>query len=281
MSTKGIFIHGPREGAETRVKFKYYGKEAKSELGDLIFILSIIYKGEKHFEKFTISQFKKDDTKLKWSLCNRKQLYLLSRFPPFSGISGSIIPRKQFDLPNYSGCLGSFCLLYRPGDFAFVSAKLLKSYLRSRNCFGFAELAKFWELSCCYCWACHNITYPIPFAPPYFGGVLGLSCFASNIYEFVNKYLRAYIGELTFSSSGQFNIFAHQFLKDLMRAIKAKAGKEKKDALVKFVKEFFAYPYAGNRGGGEGRSGEENIDFDYEGGGIGIIYTSINLGEGE
>lgn len=55
-----------------------------------------------------------------------------------------------------------------------------------------------------------------------------------------------------------------------------KGQKEKKAEVINFIEEFFRYPYGGNDGGmGEG------VEFDYEGGGIGIIYTSINLGEVE
>jgi hypothetical protein len=98
ISTKSIFIHGNK----SQVEFEYYGQTIQRELGDLIFILSIIYNGSKYFEKFTISQFKKDNDKLRWDLSNKEQIYLLSRFPSFRGIKGSIIPMKEFNLPNYS-----------------------------------------------------------------------------------------------------------------------------------------------------------------------------------
>lgn len=55
-----------------------------------------------------------------------------------------------------------------------------------------------------------------------------------------------------------------------------KAQKEKKDELINFVNEFFRHPYDDNN-----RGMREGIKFDYGGGSIGIIYTSINLGEGE
>jgi len=95
ISTKSIFIHGNK----SQVEFEYYGQRVQRELGDLIFILSVIYNGRKYFEKCTISQFKKDDDKLRWNLSNKEQIYLLSRFPSFRGI-GSIIPMKEFNLPN-------------------------------------------------------------------------------------------------------------------------------------------------------------------------------------
>ena len=129
ITTRGIFIHGSR----SRVEFEYYGKRVRRELGDLIFILSIIYNRKKYFEKLTISQAKKGDSRLRWNLSNREQVYLLSRFPQFRGVKGSIIPSRDFNLPNYSGCLGSFNLLFEPGDFIFISAQRLENIVANKK----------------------------------------------------------------------------------------------------------------------------------------------------
>jgi hypothetical protein len=289
VSTKSIFIHGNR----SQVEFEYYGQRVQRELGDLIFILSVIYNGRKYFEKFTISQFKKDDDRLRWNLSNKEQIYLLSRFPSFRGIRGSIIPMREFNLPNHSGCLGSFNLLFRPGDFVFVSASRLESFIGNRNSVNIINISKLWEPSS------YNFTYPIPFdwsdieilfciwqkvrrhrlLIPFFPpliGILGFSHFASNIHDFVNKYLRGYIGELTYSDIGVYNIPAFDFLHELLSAIMRKAQKEKRNDVINFVNEFFSHSYSDNKG-----SMRESVEFDYEGGGIGIIYTLINLGESE
>ncbi len=290
ISTKGIFIHGKK----SQVEFKYYERKVQRELGDLIFILSVIYNGRKHFEKFTISQFKKGDDKLRWNLGNKEQIYLLSRFPSFRGIKGSIVPMREFNLPNYSGCLGSFNLLFPPGDFVFVSASQLESCVGNRKSINIVNIPKFWEPPSYY------FTYPIPFDclhieelfyfwrklwrhgilipffPPYFIGILGFSCYASNIHEFVDKYLRGNIGEMIYSDIGIYNTSAFDFLRELLSAIMRKAQKEKKTEFINFINEFFKYPYGGNEGGRK-----EGIESDYEGGDIGIIWTSINLGEGE
>ena len=290
ISTKGIFIHGNR----SQVEFEYYGKKEQGELGDLILILSVIYKGRKCFEKFTISQFKKDNDKLRWDLSNRKQVYLLSSFPPFRGIKGSIIPMKTFNLPNYSGCLGSFNLLFRPGDFVFVSAPLLERLVGNRKSIDIVNISKFLEPPCYYfhypipfdLLHIEDLSYlwrklcrhgmPISFFPPYVIGILGFSCSASNIHEFVDKYLRGNIGELTYSDIGNYNAPAFDFLRELLSAIMKKAQKEEKTEFTDFINEFFKYPYSGQEGGIK-----EGVEFDYEGGGIGIIYTSIDLGKGK
>ncbi len=256
ISTKSIFIHGNR----SQVKFEYYGQRVQRELGDLIFILSVIYNGREYFEKYTISQFKKDDDKLRWNLRNKEQIYLLSRFPSFRGVKGSIIPIREFNMPNYSGCLGSFNLLFRPGDFIYVSASLLERVAENRKSISIANISKLWEPWSCYC------TYPIPFDwhhieelffscrklwrhgmfitffSPYFIGILGFSHSAYNIHEFVNKYLRGNIGELTYSDIGSYNTPAFDFLQELLSAIMKKAQKKKKAELINFVNEFFWLP---------------------------------------
>jgi hypothetical protein len=116
---------------------------------------------------------------------------------------------------------------------------------------------------------------PIAFYPPYFIGILGFSRFASNIHEFVDNYLRGNIGELTYSDIGIYNTPAFDFLCELLSAIKKKAQKEVKTEFIKFIDEFFGHPYAY---GGQKGGIREGVEFNYEGGGIGIIYTSINLG---
>ncbi|MCM8807789.1 MAG: hypothetical protein NC926_07620 [Candidatus Omnitrophica bacterium] len=304
ISTKSIFIHGPRKGEETRVEFEYYGQKRQTELGDLIFILSIIYNRRKYFEKFTISQFKKDDDRLRWDLSNKEQVYLLSRFPPFKGVRGSIIPQREFHLPNYSGCLGSYNLLYRPGDFVFVSASSLENFVRNRKSIDIINISQLWgSPSCCFTYSiffdrphieklfyiCEKYCryrFPIPFLPLCLIGILGFSHYASNVYNFVDKYLRGCIGDLIFSDIGVYNKPAFNFLRELLSAIMRKAQKEKKMEVVNFVNEFFSHPYGGNQGGmregiefdDEKGGMKEHVEFDDEEGGFGIIYTLIDLG---
>lgn len=289
ISTKGIFIHGNK----SQVVFEYYGQKVQREFGDLIFILSVIHNGKKYFEKITISQFKKDNENLRWDLGNKEQIYLLSRFPSFRGIKGSIIPMREFNLPNHFGCLGSFNLLFKPGDFVFVSASRLESFLGNRKSINIIDISKLWETptyyfpypipfdrpdidKLFYIWRRYwRHGFPIPFFPPYFIGVLGFSHYASNVHDFVDKYLRGYIGDFTYSDIGTYNAPAFDFLQELLSVITRKAQQEKKYVVINFIKEFFIHPYRDNQGGIK-----ENVEFDYEGGGIGIIYTLINLGEG-
>jgi len=99
-------------------------------------------------EKF-ILHFKKSN-KTSWSFSNnssKEQLYLLSRFPIFKGTRNSIIPMKDYNLPNYSGCLGIHGLLYYPGDFATVSSKLLDVILLNKTNFKLNDLLKSWNFN--------------------------------------------------------------------------------------------------------------------------------------
>jgi len=56
--------------------------------------------------------------------------------------------------------------------------------------------------------------------------------------------------------------------------MKEKARREKINELGEFVREFLTYPYANYK-----RGVEDVVEPDSNGGGIGIIYTLINLGE--
>ncbi|GFP37903.1 hypothetical protein HKBW3S44_01583, partial [Candidatus Hakubella thermalkaliphila] len=248
------------------------------------------FNGWKYFEKLTINQFKKDkrgSMSISWSIDNRGQLYLLSRFPTFRGVKG-LIPKKESTLPNYSGCLGSYGLIYKPGDFAFVSATALDSFMGQKNTLKKGEL--------------YLLTYKskkYPFFFPYFypdinellylidkfyrrygfkwyflWNIFDNYHYAYNTFDFTHKYLTMGIGEPLFMKIGIDNLHARNFLHEFLSAIRIKV-REERDVL-NFMDGFFRYRYAGN--GGEGGF-RQNIEFDFEGGGIGVIHTIINLGE--
>ena len=93
-----FFIHGNK----SQVKFDYGHKNLSVELGDLIFICTLVFQGKRYFERMTITQFKMDNDRkniVSWTIDNRKQLYLLSRFPKFECVKG-VLPKKKFNLPN-------------------------------------------------------------------------------------------------------------------------------------------------------------------------------------
>ena len=298
ISINSIFIHGTK----SRVEFEYYGKRIRRELGDIIFILSVIYNGRKFFEKMTINQVKKSTT-TSWNFGNnssKEQLYLLSRFPSFWGANRSLIPMKEFNLPNISGCLGSHGLLYSPGDFALISSKELEVILSGKNRLKLNNLIERIppNIACCFP-CCLLYEYDIDFEdclyilhkvlhfyPKYFRPlpficnlpILGNSCISYNAYDFSNKYLFGHIGELIYAKNLPYNRSAFQFLQDLLNAIRKKAEREQLKDVLNFIDSFYAYNYANSDDGVERG---ENGEFYYEGGGIGIIHTTVNLGEGE
>lgn len=276
ISTKSIFIHGTK----SHVKFNYYGQPTKPiELGDLIFISSVVYHNRKYFEKLTINQFKKDKKKaqsISWRIDNKKQLYLLSRFPAFEGVKG-IVPKEKYHLSNYSGCLGSYGLLCRPGDFSFVSAIRLDSYIGHNMRLKKTELYNMDDRTLKYSYAYHPIFCPIALVVYFFPhNILGNCHFSSNVYDFIHEYLRMNVGEPVFTKEGLSNLQAKRFLHKLLSAIRIKAKKENDEAAINFIDDFLRVNYADDE---RQNRFYENLDFDPEGGRIGIVHTTIDLGE--
>jgi len=261
LSTKSIFIHG----SKSHVQFDFYGTRSEPiELGDLIFICSVIFKGKKHFEKLTITQFKmqlKRKSVTSWRIDNEKQLFLLSRFPQFTVIRG-IIPHKTYDLPNMSDCLGSYGLFFKPGDFTFVSATNLEAFLGGGKTVTLPRLASHsdrWQ-------GCSSLCYPM----------LGDSHYCSNAYIFSDRFLKLNIGELVFNGLGTYNQQARILIQDLIGELRRRKIKTREPELSAFLSHLISFPCddednVGNDGNEPG--------FDVNDGGIGIVHTKIDLGE--
>ena len=266
--TKSIFVHGNK----SQVEFDFYGQNKQRELCDLIFIVSVVLNGQKYFEKFTLNQFKKEkrSSRVVWSLSNKEQLYLLSRFPSFRGVKGSLIPMKNYNLSNYSGCLGSYGLLHKPGDFAFVSATRLDSFIGDKKTLKMMELHTLLNNKVKHLFVWCPILYPPV------GNIFGNCHFSHDVFNFVHEYLRMNIGEPIFMKIGIDNPQARNFLHELMLAIESKARKEKSKRILSFINAFRKFPYVDRKG--QNRF-NEGVDFDFEGGGIGIIHTTIDLRE--
>lgn len=296
ISSHSIFIHGNK----SQVAFKYYDKAAQRELGDLIFIIAIVFGGKKYFERMTITQFKKDSRKaLTWSFKKEdmEQLYLLSRFPKFKGIGkGSLIPQKEYPLSNNSSCLGSYGMLHTPGDFVFLGAPRFEAALGNKKVIkindlyylrGWADVCRwpfrslmddeaFAEICpiACSCNSNNNFQMPCYIQPlRLFKNVT----YAQNVYDFTDKYLRFYIGEFTHADIGIFNQEAKKMLLDIITAIEKKAKKNNDDNIKDFVSSFRQHSYSHNDDEAKETEGKEP-DFDSESGGIGIIYTAVDLG---
>lgn len=147
IKTWSAFIHGSR----SFVEFEYFGKKVTRELGDLLLIISVIFNDQKYFEKITITQVKRSESDMRWNLRNKEQLYLLSHFPPFRGKrNDSIIPPREIILPNLSGCLGTYGLLYPKTGFSLISAVYLDLILGNRDSLTKHHLYNCCSLSCCF-----------------------------------------------------------------------------------------------------------------------------------
>ena len=301
ISTTGIFIHGPK----SVVEFEYYGTNTKRELGDLIFIISVIYNNKKYFEKLTITQFKKSK-KPKWEFRknDKEQLYLLSRFPTFKMkiIKNDEIEEKEYNLPNYSNCLGSYGFLYKPGDFVFASAKIVemslgsKSNIKIEDIYNIGKTFLLEPFCICYRRYCCYMDLFIPWKyirytvfPNYLLPIIGNSLYSSNVYEFSEKYLRSLIGDFVCAYELPHNKKASHLLGDIIEKIKKKAQKDKDGKTLEYIKYFYKYEYYNgkiaknfnNDNGNDGHGGEKFEKSEgAEDGGIGIIHTIINLGEG-
>ncbi|MFH8120318.1 MAG: hypothetical protein QXS37_05955, partial [Candidatus Aenigmatarchaeota archaeon] len=174
----------------------------------------------------------------------------------------------------------------------FVSATRLESFLGNRKSLNIDSIFKLLEVPCCCfpysidfdlisVWELHCIHDKCRFLSPCFPfccrGVLGISHFASNVYDFVDKYLKGCVGELIYSDIGIYNKPAFYFLQEMFSVIKEKAQKNNNKGVIDFVNDFFRYPYGDNHGR---FSGDTEFD-DFEGGGIGFIFTLIDLGKGQ
>lgn len=269
LSTKSVFVHGNK----SQVEFDFYGQRKQRELCDLIFIISVVLNSRKYFEKATLNQFKRDKIRHKitsWSLDNREQIYLLSSFPSFWGLKGSLIPIKRYNLPNYSGCLGSYGFLYKPGDFAFVSAPRLSSFIGDKKTLRMTDLYNLADNRMSHIFGYNTIVLS-PLWP-----ILGNCHFCQDISSFLEEYLKMNIGEPVFMIAGWDNPQAKNFLHELMNVIENKAKKTGDQRIFNFINAFRKFPYEIKE---KRNPSAENLDFAFDGGGIGVIHTTVDLGE--
>ena len=298
LETKSIFVHG----GKSQVKFDYYGTEKQVELGDMIFILDIVYGGFKFFETYTINQVKKatNNTKrIRWTLTGNSKLqaYLLSRFPSFYSVSG-VVPNRIYSLCNTFGCLGTHGLLFPPGDFALVSSLHLETILFSKNIIVFSDLYGALNNHTC----CHD-----QFSQLVKRGIwllarekllehwllleelqalflsiwllcekncimLSNRCNAPNAHAFTDRYLRGQAGELVYAAKLYHNRSALSFLHDILNQIRAKYS----PTFDRFVDEYFQFKYYNDRTR-SWSSSKDNFESGDNEGGLGIVHTRIHI----
>ena len=311
INTNSIFIHGyniSQSGSiSSGVRFKHYTSKVGKELGDLILLIDYKYNNRRVFNKITINQVKKakkGKTLFSWVI-DKKQLFLLSRFPSFHGIKGSIIPNKNYNLIDKTKTLGTYFLLHSPGDLIYTSAKNLDSILRNLNkkTFNSKDIDKLKNIN-------ENIncslpTFPIsdkhidllhhyyhellylfekyldknnmfqinfPYFFPFCNRKMSSCHYADNLSVFSEKYIAGKIGEPLFIKKRVLNEPVKDFFISVFNNIK-KSTKDKK--IINFLNNINF-----NEDNNDNIINNVEGDFNFEGG-IGIIYTCVNLGSEE
>jgi hypothetical protein len=255
-----LFIHGKK----AQVQFSYPGQiKEPVELGDLIFICTLVIQGKRYLEKITISQFKQDnDTRnvFSWTINNDKQLYLLSRFPKFRCVEG-IFPKKEYCLPNYSGCLGSYGLIQKPGELVFVSATRLNIFLGKTKTIRKNEL---YEKPFLYVWRL------------FYSELFNNCQFCPEVYSFADNYLSLNIGEPTVVRFSNYNLQVKRLLGYLAHSLRAKPTHGPYAGEIRsFIDSFRRFPYEDGFGRDESM---ENLPPSDENNGVAVVHTTINLG---
>ena len=245
-------------------QFDYPGRiEEAVELGDLIFICTLVAESKRFFERMTISQFKKDNKTKKifsWTINNDKQLYLLSRFPKFKCVEG-VLPKRDYCLSNTSGCLGSYGLIQEMGDFTFVSATCLDALLGKTKTIRKNEL---------YGKSASHEELLVD------GFIIDNCQLCLETYKFANDYLSLNIGEPTVVNYVNQNLQARAILGDLAHSMRAQTKKGAvPKGFMKFLDSFKEFPYS------DGFGQDDRLDDlapSDENSGIGIVHTTVRLG---
>lgn len=270
------FIHGKK----SFVEFSLAGSKHRCELGDVIFISSLAWKGKIVAERITINQVKKENPKSKssWGI-DKTQFFLLMRFPTFKGVSG-FFNGNTVNAVNETGCLGSYGFLKYSDDLAFVGSMILDA------CLGGESSLKKDSFLCFHLLDKLSNIGSIGFSPFYFRSRFWSYSveYCPNIYDFVRHYCRSLIGEPVCGYYG-FNS-SIKVLADIIKNSANKKAKEEKanKELQALVTSFSRFPYAyqetsGNR---NGRVIEDNPSIEIETGeygGLAIIHSMINIGE--
>lgn len=253
VTIKSVFIHGNK----SQVDFDYYNSKTQREFGDIIFISSLFRNEDKVFEKISFNQVKKGQTKfILTAPSGIEQLYLLSRFPEFKGYCG-LIPKKYYSLVDNTNTLGSYGLLYSPGDFAFISAKVLADKIGQSKTFSLKDLSmdsiayqKHWGY------------FPMHINSERILPMFDTKIYCSNIYEFVLHYLRLNIGDIIFDSvfSHSVNYEAKQLIEDIFKSLL----RSDDTYIQSFAKEYL---------------GHSDQTSEFESGGLRIIWAKTDIKE--
>ncbi len=261
-----VFIHGfdhrfnhyENGSHPSGVEFDYLNNsKSKKELGDILFISSFCENNQKYLEKISINQTKWGvikKTTSTWEI-DEKQLYLISRFPRFNGVNGSIIPNCDFNIEDYSKGLGSYGLMTKE-NFIYVSALDVLQFIGGKKSINLNDLKN------CQ----RNEFHPDVFWYVYSDLIRFSKLYCGNTYEFVTEYLRGKIGEVI-DGEHNTNKEAKRLLNHMLSNIKSYSQQTNNQNVINFLNNYGDFTDSDNLI-------NNNIDLN---GNFGIIQMKINL----
>lgn len=302
LSTYACFIHGPR----SMVEFEIPGiGQIKKELGDLLLVLTICGDDYELLRKATFVQVKMAAKKRKrvfsWAI-DQGQLYLSSRFPRFRPAQCPILPRsKEYHIRNISGSLGSYALFSNCGSMIWIASEMLEMLFGPQkgssdekvtiNNKEIAQVYRAVNMETCDRKAVvldRIFSYGISgicshgFCPASNFLPLGCSLISANVHNFVDSYLKGFIGETVYFAHGFYNCMASNLVHDIIAGLESWA-KGKRDTLAMEVLKSFKMFKRIQDGNERSRSDGEEVDMEYalpagwDEGGIGLVHTVIRL----
>jgi len=292
--TNSIFIHGNKLIAE----FICCSNKARRELGDLIFIITVLYNGGLVYQKTTITQCKNNKQGKNNKQCaNNKQatsweidegqLYLLSRFPKFKITCKG--DQRSFCLQNYSNNLGTYALFY-DSDFFFLNAPYLELIRKGKKSINMGDISELLLDLESGRGVCSILESHIPSEYSYnknvyyrkTPNVFGLCDFALNIYDFASKYLRCCIGEVNYSKLnkyGRYNKSVSELLYFIIVRCPSISREDSYKELLSYLSKCLSLSSISNISDIGNDNSHFGADENYDDNGFGIIHTVVNLGE--
>ena len=193
----------------------------------------------------------------------KEQLFLLSRFPKFSGVVGSIIPQQDFNINDTSKTLGSYGLMTKE-NFQFISAFNLQTLIGNKasvnlNDFKNIDIERSFEKFE------HRHFFPFEFRMDW------SNRYCANTYEFVENFLGGNIGDITINEMTSFSNNPAKLLFDgiLGNLKKIKKDKEK---IMAFLNKY------NDVNSNDTKTNPQDIDSEE---GCSIIQARINFPESE
>lgn len=101
------------------------------ELSDMVVLSLITEGGRVLYARMAFIQNKMEDKPKEWDI-QQDQLYLLTNFPTFDGVSGIFGKMKNVALPDSFGQLGNYGLFCSPCDMVFANASVITSVQKGK-----------------------------------------------------------------------------------------------------------------------------------------------------